>query len=140
MFSDISVLDEDVQKMLTSLIRMFEATASERKLQRARNPGNISVSNGEKKGKKKNPIDTHTIRTVWTKIFTHQDFKSDFEAVRTDSQQVDAIRTHLLTSFKEQVIKDQITTLIDEDCSINLVVIKNIEGATRNMGAFMSRR
>ena len=140
-FSDISVLDEDVQKILTSLIRMFEATASERKLQRARNPGNISVSNGGKKGKKnKNPIDTHSIRTVWTKIFTHQDFKSDFEAVKTDSQQVDAIRTHLLTSFKEQVIKEQITTLIDEDGSINPVVIKNIEGTTRNMGAFMSRR
>ena len=92
------------------------------------------------RGKPKTNIDINLLRTQWDKIFTHCDYKSQYDKVKEQPDEVSNLRTQMLDAFRTQVVKDQVKTFLEDDGTLKVIVVKNIEGATKNMPAFMKRR
>jgi hypothetical protein len=146
---DIGHLSAEIQSMIGSLKRMFSITAPERTMKRAtRSAEEMAAAqaardakkSGRGKGKPKQTIDMEPLRDLWDKIFTHRDYKTNYNEVRDQPDEVSNLRTQMLKAFRDQVVKDQVKTFLNDDGALKSIVVKNIEGATRNMPAFMKRR
>lgn len=143
---EIGHLSVDIQSMIGSLKRMFSITAPEHMMKRAMRSAEKQAAtqdakkNKRGKGKPKQTIDIQQLRTLWEKVFTHRDYKTEYNVVKDQPDEVSNLRTQILKAFRVQVVKDQVNTFLEDDGSLKDIVVKNIEGATRNMPAFMKRR
>jgi hypothetical protein len=149
--AEIGHLSKETQSMIGSLMEMFEDTADEQMMKRAtRSPEEMAAAQaarGKKDqrrgGRNKNTgdkIDMDTLRLQWNKLFTHADYLTTYNEIKENSDEVSNLRAQMLEAFKAQVIKDQVTSFLEEDGTLKVQVVKNIEGATKNMPAFMRRR
>jgi hypothetical protein len=141
-YREIGYLSPEIQSIIGSLKRMFSTTAPERMMNRAMlsDEKRDAKKNGPGKGKQKSNIDMSLLRTQWNKIFTHRDYKTQYNKVKDQHDEVINIRAQMLEAFRTQVVKDQVKSFLEDDGSLKEIVRKNIEGATRNMPAFMKRR
>ena len=146
---DIGYLSAEIQSIIGSLKWMFSTTAPESKKQRAsRSAEELAAAQAAREakkstrrnGKRNQTIDMSLLRTLWDKLFTHSDYKTQYNEVKDQPDEVSNLRAQMLKAFRDQVVKDQVKTFLEDDGSLKTIVVKNIEGATRNMPAFMQRR
>jgi hypothetical protein len=149
--AEFGYVSKETLSMIGSLKEMFEATADARMMKRAtRSPEEMAAAqeargkkdqrSGGRKKNKEGQIDISSIRTLWNKLFTHDDYQTAFDAIKEQPEEVSKLRDQMLKAFMAQVVKDEVTSFLQEDGTLKIKVIKNIEEATRNMPAFMRRR
>lgn len=136
---EIGHLSVDIQSIIGSLKNMFSITAPEHMMKRAMRSTEENYKKSGR-GKPKTNIDMNLLRTQWDKIFTHCDYKSEYDKVKDQPDEVSTLRTQMLDAFRNQVVKDQVKTFLKDNGTLKVIVVKNIEGATKNMPAFMKRR